>query len=199
MIRGGHLAQPLSNEPIALGLGSNLGDRRQYLRQGLFALLMHPEIRVTAFSRVWESQYVGPGRQAPYLNLVCLAETALAPVALLAVCKGIEQRLGRPADGHGRPRTLDIDILLFGQRCGGDDRLVLPHPRLAQRGFALGPLAELAPQLRLPDSGETAEKAWSRIRAEAGPWLKPLAEPLFGCPAAGGEKEWRAALAVHCR
>lgn len=196
----GYLAPPLGYEPVALGLGSNCGDRRHYLRQGMFALLMHPEIRVLRFSRVWESEHVGSDRQADYLNLVTLCETSLAPATLLAVCKSIEQRLGRQPATHGRPRTMDIDILLFGDRRGADELLQLPHPRLGERGFVLGPLAELAPAMRLPDSGETVEAAWTRIRAQDGPWLHPLDEPLCGAPAAAdGEKEWCAALAVHCR
>lgn len=196
----GHLAPPLGPERIALGLGSNRGDRRHYLRHGLFSLLLHPEIRVCSFSRIWHAQHVGRVRQAPYLNMVCMAETRLAPAALLAVCKGIEQRLGRPAGGHGRPRTLDIDVLLFGDRCGVDDLLTLPHPRLAERGFVLGPLAELAPLWRLPDSGQTVREAWARIQTSHGPWLYPLDEPLCaGAAVEGGEREWRAALAIHCR
>ncbi len=194
------LAPPQPHERVALGLGSNLGDRRHYLRQGVFALLMHPEMSLQAFSRLWQSQSVGPDVQPPYLNMVCLATTRLAPSALLAVCKSIEQRLGRPGGGSGLPRTLDIDILLYGDRRGGDERLALPHPRLGQRAFVLGPLAELAPEIRLPDSGETAAAAWARIRARNGPWLYPLDEPLLGGQAAaGGEEAWRAALAVHCR
>ncbi|HOX26578.1 MAG TPA: 2-amino-4-hydroxy-6-hydroxymethyldihydropteridine diphosphokinase [Candidatus Krumholzibacteria bacterium] len=196
----GHLTPPLVPEAIVLGLGGNLGDRLDNLRQGLFALLSHPEIRVTGFSRVWETEYVGPGRQAPYLNLVATATTSLAPLALLAVCQGIEGRLGRMPGGHLLPRTLDIDILLYGDRRASDDALVLPHPRLAERGFVLGPLAELAPDLRLPDSGETAAAAWARIQGAGGHWLRPLSEPLFAADAvAAGEEEWRAALAVYCR
>ncbi|MDY0108821.1 MAG: 2-amino-4-hydroxy-6-hydroxymethyldihydropteridine diphosphokinase [Candidatus Krumholzibacteria bacterium] len=196
----GHLMPPSQAEQLVLGLGSNLGDRLQYLRQGLFALLLHPEIHVTACSRVWDTQYVGPGTQDPYLNMVCLAQTRLAPLALLAVCQSIEQRLGRPPGGHWLPRTLDIDILLFGERRGADDLLVLPHPRLGERGFVLGPLAELAPDLRLPDSGETAAAAWARIRAAEDSWLQPVGEPLVGLTGTvGNEEEWCAALAVHCR
>ena len=202
--RGGiaaHLVPPAAPERVYLGLGGNLGDRLHYLRQGLFALLAHPEIHVDAISRVWESAYVGPGApQAPYLNLVCAVRTELAPAALLAVGKGIEQRLGRAPGGHLLPRTLDLDILLHGDRRGSDALLTLPHPRLETRGFVLGPLAELAPALILPDSGETAAAAWARIEAEDGPWLGPLTQPVIEMrEAAGGEEDWRAALAVHCR
>lgn len=196
----GHLVPPEGPEPILLGLGGNCGDRLLYLRQGLFALLMHPEIRVHSCSRIWETEHLGRDPQQPHLNLVCQAGTTLAPLALLAVCQGIEQRLGRQPRSHGRPRTLDIDILLFGDRRGGDDLLVLPHPRLGRRGFVLGPLAELAPATWLPDSGETAAAAWARIQAADGPWLRPVAEPLVGLAGViGSEEEWRAALAVHCR
>ena len=196
----GHLVPPQEDEVVVLGLGGNVGDRLHFIRQGLFALLAHPEIHIDGFSRIWESEYVGPGRQAPYYNLVCTGRTELAPLALLAVCQGIEQRLGRPPGGHLQPRTVDLDILLFGDRSGADDLLELPHPRLGQRGFVLGPLAELAPEMILPDSGETAASAWARIRDEEGPWLRPLAEPAISEVAKNGSEEvWLAALAVHCR
>jgi hypothetical protein len=78
--------------------------------------------------------------------------------------------------------------------------LTLPHPRLGERGFVLGPLAEIAPDVILPDSGETARAAWARIRREEGPWLRPATEQMVAATATtGSEEEWRAALAVHCR
>ena len=196
-----HLVPPDVPETVYLGLGGNLGDRLNYLRRGLFALLAHPEIRVEAFSRVWESEYVGPGQQRPYLNACCRGRTSLAPSALLAVLKGLEQRLGREPEGHLRPRPLDLDILLFGDRCGADARLTLPHPRLVQRGFVLAPLAELAPELVLPDSGETIASAWARLqRRPGGPWLRPWPEGFLDPVAPAADEEgWRAALAVHCR
>jgi 2-amino-4-hydroxy-6-hydroxymethyldihydropteridine diphosphokinase len=196
----GHLRPPDGPEFVALGLGGNIGDRRHFLRLGLFALCTHAEIRVDRISRIWESEYVGPGRQDPYYNLVCTATTELAPAALLAVCKGIERRLGRRPGSHLEPRVLDLDILLFGARRGRDDSLTLPHPRLGERGFVLGPLAEVAPGAVLPDSGETADAAWARIRREEGPWLRPAVEPVVATDGeTGSEEEWRAALAVHCR
>ena len=195
-----HGTSPTSPERVVLGLGSNQGHRLGYLRQGLFALACHPELRVAEISRVWETEYVGPGEQEPYLNLVCRGWATLAPAALLAVVKGLEQRLGRAPDGHMLPRTLDVDILIFGDRCGRDELLTLPHPRMAERGFVMAPLAELAPDQVLPDSGETAASTWARIRTEDGPWLRPLDEPLVTRdPGRDDEEEWRAALAVHCR
>jgi 2-amino-4-hydroxy-6-hydroxymethyldihydropteridine diphosphokinase len=196
-----HLVTPSGPEVVYLGLGGNVGDRLRCLRQGLYALLTHPEIRVEGFSRVWESEYVGPGQQQPYLNACCRVRTALAPAALLAVLKGVEERLGREPDTHLMPRPLDLDILLFGCRRGTGAELTLPHPRLAERGFVLAPLAELAPATVLPDSGETIAAAWARIqRLAGGPWLRPWPEGFLD-PALPtlGEEDWRAALAVHCR
>ncbi len=196
-----HLAPPREPETVYLGFGSNVGDRLICLRRGLFALAAHPEIRVDAFSRIWETEYVGPGQQRPYLNACCRGRTSLAPSALLAVLKGLEQRLGREPGGHLQPRPLDLDILLFGERCGVDAQLTLPHPRLAERGFVLAPLAELVPDLVLPDSGETIASTWARLqRLPGGPWLRPWTEGFLDPAApAAGEEGWRAALAVHCR
>ncbi len=158
-----------------LGLGSNQGDRLAHLRAAVFALARHPEIEVTAVSPVFESEYVGPGAQAPYLNACAEIRTALPPPVLLAVLKGMESRHGRPPDGHLRPRTLDLDILLYGEAVSGDPRLTLPHPRLRERRFVLAPLREIASQVRLPDSGETVAAACARIDGRGGPWVRRLA------------------------
>ena len=183
-----------------LGLGGNMGDRWDCLRRGMLALMDRPRLTVTGISRVWESAYVGPGRQDPYLNLACSLCTTLPAEDLLRVCQEIERAAGRRPDGHMKPRPLDLDILLYGDERRGDRHLTLPHPRLGERGFVLAPLAELAPDLVLPDSGETAAAAWARIRADQASELHLLEEPLVPSRAtAGGEEEWRAALAVHCR
>ncbi len=200
MTAAAHLIPPSGPEFVALGLGSNVGDRLGFLRRGLFALASHPELRIQRFSRIWETEYVGPGRQDPYLNLVCCGWCDLAPATLLAVAKGLEERLGRAPGGHLQPRTLDVDILMFGDRRGSAPDLTLPHPRAQQRGFVLAPLAEVAPDAVFADSGETAAAAWARIRAEGGPGLAPWPEPVVAMDATGGDEEaWRAALAVHCR
>jgi len=195
-----HLIPPTAPEFVALGLGSNLGDRVGYLRRGVLALANQPGLRIEGFSRIWESQYVGPGAQEPYLNLVCHGTCDLAPAVLLDAVKSLETRLGRPAGGHMQPRTLDVDIVMFGERVGGDDHLRLPHPRAGGRAFVLAPLAEVAPSAVFPDSGETAAAAWARIQGSGGPWVRPWAESLVEVAAGRDEREdWRAALAVHCR
>lgn len=185
---------------VFLGLGSNVGDRMNFLRCGLAGLAARQDVQLLACSRVWESEYVGPGVQDAYLNLVCRIKTSLVPIALLDVCQGIERERGRRADSHMQPRTLDIDLLLYGCRTIQRGRLRVPHPRLGERGFVLAPLAELAPEMVLPDSRETAAAAWARIRGGMGSWLRPWSSPIVDpLPVSAGKEEWRAALAVHCR
>lgn len=193
-------AAPALPESVSIGLGSNQGDRLDHLRRALFALLTHPEIRVQAVSPVYETEYVGPGRQADYLNACVEVKTRLAPKVLLSVLKGTEQRLGRAPGGHLRPRIIDLDILLYGDRVATDRILTLPHPRLPERAFVLAPLADLAPERKLPDSGETVATVCARILARGGPWIRVRAEhPLLPQEAGDGEEAWRASLALHCR
>ncbi len=198
MIRPQPAPPPSADEAVYLGLGSNQGDRLGHLRLALLALAIHPELVVTAVSRVWESEYVGPGAQDPYLNACVAVRTALPPRVLLTVLQAVEARQGRRAGTHMRPRPLDIDILLYGGRVSADPELTLPHPRLAERAFALAPLREIAPEARLPDSGETVAAACARIEAGGGPWLRPLPDAAgWPRPEAWRKDAWRAALALH--
>lgn len=195
-----------ANERVFIGLGTNMGDRLQHLRRALFALAVHPEIRVRAVSRVYETEYVGEGEQDPYYNACVEIATDLPPQILLAVLKGAEEREGRAPDGHLRPRPIDLDILLFGDRILAGPRLRVPHKGMRDRAFVLVPLAEIAPLVRFPDSGETIAEACAKIRRKSGPWLRPLGVPGL-LPAGTGaicerdsnKEDWRAALAVHCR
>ncbi len=187
-------------EVVYLGLGTNLGDRVDHLRQALFALATHPEIQVTAVSRVYETEYVGPGTQDPYLNACVQLRTRLRPRILLTVLKGTEQRQGRQADGHMKPRPIDLDILMFGQRVMDGPGLALPHRQMRDRAFVLEPLAELAPHEKFPDSGETIASACAKIRRKSGPWIKARVDVDLGNSLPDNNKEgWRAALAVHSR
>ena len=131
-----------------LGLGSNLGDRARYLADAITLLRALPDLRVTAVSPVYDTKPVGAVGQPNYLNLVAAIETDLAPRALLAACQEIENRLGRTREVRWGPRTLDIDVLCYGEHLAADPELTLPHPRLAERAFVLVPLATLAPGLR---------------------------------------------------
>jgi 2-amino-4-hydroxy-6-hydroxymethyldihydropteridine diphosphokinase len=188
------------DEAVYLGLGSNQGDRLSNLRQALFALATHPEIRVTAVSSLYETEYVGPGRQAAYLNACVEIDTSLAPEVLLAVLQATETRLGRLPESHLQPRPIDLDILLHGQRVQHTRDLTLPHSGLRHRAFVLEPLREIAADLVIPDSNETVQAACERIRRSGGPWVRlQLEETLLPAPLLREEEDWRAALAVHCR
>jgi len=191
---------PSGPEVVYLGLGTNLGDRIDHLEQALFALATHPEIEVTGVSRVYETEFVGPGRQDPYLNACVELETHLAPRVLLAVLKGTEQRQGRPLQGHMQPRTIDLDILLFGQRVMSVPGLTVPHGQMRDRAFVLEPLSELAGSREFPDSGETIGSACAKIRRKSGPWIKVRMDLNLVKSLPDNNKEgWRAALAVHSR
>lgn len=126
-----------------VGIGSNLGDRRAYLAGAVAAL---PD--VTAVSPVYETDPVGgPGGQGPFLNAVVELHTALTPRELLWVGRNAEEAAGRVRAERWGPRTLDVDILLVGDLIVNEEDLVVPHPRMRQRGFVLVPLADLAPEL----------------------------------------------------
>ncbi len=132
-----------------LGLGSNLGNREQHIETAL-AKLAAPGLRVARVSSLYETEPVGFTAQRWFLNLVAEIETELFPMQLLSRIATVEQALGRVRTVKNGPRTLDIDILLYGRAVVRTARLEIPHPRMAERRFVLAPLAELAPDLRHP-------------------------------------------------
>jgi 2-amino-4-hydroxy-6-hydroxymethyldihydropteridine diphosphokinase len=151
------------NETVeaALGLGGNLGDVRGAIERALAALAAHPHVALDARSSFYRTPPWGPVAQPPFLNIAALIRTDLPPHALLDLCLAIEASEGRVRAERYGPRTLDIDILAFGDLVLGDDRLTLPHPRLGERAFALVPLAEIAPDLMI--GGSTVREAAARI------------------------------------
>jgi 2-amino-4-hydroxy-6-hydroxymethyldihydropteridine diphosphokinase len=154
-----------------------VGDRLGALRRALAGLAGLPGVGVGAVSGVWETEHVAVGgecgRQAPYLNACVEIHTTLEPPALLDALKGLEAAAGRAGDGHGRPRPVDLDILLYGDTVLATARLRVPHPELRRRAFVLEPLAEIAADARCPDSGETIGEACAKIRRKGGPWVRP--------------------------
>jgi 2-amino-4-hydroxy-6-hydroxymethyldihydropteridine diphosphokinase len=133
--------------PVLIGLGSNLGDRRAALEGAIAALGETPGILVRKVSTFHETESVGgPSGQGRYLNAAAVLETSLDPLALLKVLQAIEARFGRVRTVRWGERTLDLDLLLFGDRIIDTPELVVPHPRYAARRFVLQPLAEIAPQ-----------------------------------------------------
>ncbi len=135
-----------------IGLGSNLGNRRRYLERALARLDAEAGIDVVAVSSVRETDPVGYLEQPRFLNAVAALETTLSPRELLDALLGVEGSLGRQRAGpRFGPRTIDLDLLLYGDEQVDEGALTVPHPRLAERRFVLEPLAELAPDLALPD------------------------------------------------
>jgi len=134
-----------------LGLGSNLGNRLAFLRGGRDRLLDRFDIVLLRASSVYETAAVGgPAGNPPFLNAVLEVETPLAPRELLAACLAVEEEFGRTRPGEWAPRTLDIDLLLYGGTVVHEADLQIPHPRLHERAFVLTPLNELAPDLLHP-------------------------------------------------
>ncbi|MGC8904990.1 2-amino-4-hydroxy-6-hydroxymethyldihydropteridine diphosphokinase [Thermus sp.] len=137
-----------------VGLGSNLGDRAGYLLLGLSALSRLPKTRLLRLSPVYETEPIGPP-QPRYLNMVAELETGLPPRVLLSEMLRIEKALGRERKERFGPRTLDLDLLLYGDLVLREEGLELPHPRLHERAFVLVPLADLLPEGRHPLLGLT--------------------------------------------
>ncbi len=151
-----------------IGLGSNLGDRERQLAGAVAALARAPGCRVTALSAVYETQPVGGPPQGAYLNAVAQLRTELAPRALLELLLSIEREAGRVRGAtRDAARTLDLDLLLYGDRVIDEPELRVPHPRLGERAFALEPLAELAPGRLHPVLGESIATLASRVRDPA--------------------------------
>lgn len=139
---------------VAIALGSNLGDRRAHLAWAVERLAAHlANLRVSSVIETEPFQVAGP--QPPYLNAVVVGDTSLEPLALLDVLLALERQRGRVRRSPRAPRTLDLDLLLYGDRVIESPRLMVPHPRLRERLFVLEPLAEIAPGWRDPVTGRT--------------------------------------------
>ena len=136
-----------------LGLGTNIGDRAHNLAAALAAL--PPAVQVIQASPVYETEPWGYTDQPVFLNQAAQAETALAPIELLAYLKRLETNLGRTPTFHYGPRLIDLDILLYDDLQLESLELVLPHPHIAERPFVLAPLADLAPGLVIPGIGRS--------------------------------------------
>ncbi|MCM0081292.1 2-amino-4-hydroxy-6-hydroxymethyldihydropteridine diphosphokinase [Geomonas sp. Red32] len=139
-----------------IGLGSNLGDRELNLLRAVAEMGKLPASKITALSPFYETDPVGGVAQPNFYNAVARLVTTLAPLELLEALKKIETAVFRRADsGKWGPRSMDLDILLYGDRVFEEARLTIPHPRLAERRFVLQPLADIAPSLRHPILGKT--------------------------------------------
>ena len=167
----------MSGKTVYLGLGSNVGEREEML-QAAIDRLQSRELRILRVSSVYETEPQGRRNQRWFLNLVVEAETDLFPRQLLGRIAKIEQQLGRRRMLANGPRTIDIDILFYGNFVVETPELKIPHPRFAERRFVLAPMVELAPELRDPVSRRTMREL---LPATAGQGLRKV-ESRVKCP-----------------
>lgn len=155
----------MSSVTAFIAFGSNLGDRLNHLRAAAEALARHPAVSNPVHSRIYETAPVGgPQGQGAFLNAALQLETTLTARELLELLLTIERSRGRERREHWGPRTLDLDLLLYGSAVIREPGLTVPHPRLHERNFVLAPLCDLAPDLLIPGRGQTV----SELLASAG-------------------------------
>jgi len=140
-----------------VALGANLGNPAATVRAAIQALRELPAVEFVAASSLYRTAPVGLKHQPDFINAVVELAADLPPGALLDALFGIEARFGRSRSVRNAPRTLDLDLLLYGEETSDDPRLTLPHPRLHERAFVLAPLAEIAPQLAIPGRGRVGD------------------------------------------
>jgi 2-amino-4-hydroxy-6-hydroxymethyldihydropteridine diphosphokinase len=152
--------------PVHLGLGSNVGDRMGSIVRAVDGLASVGDI--TAVSSIYETAPFGVTDQPAFLNCCVTLQTRLAPAQVLERTRTIERDLGRVAGPRWGPRTIDIDILLYGERTVRTRELAVPHPGLLERAFVLVPLAEIAGDLPIPGAGVSVAAALARVAREPG-------------------------------
>ncbi|WP_017187043.1 2-amino-4-hydroxy-6-hydroxymethyldihydropteridine diphosphokinase [Alkalibacillus haloalkaliphilus] len=134
---------------VYIALGSNIEPREEYLNKAIETLDGLNEVNIIDTSPVYQTKPVGYTKQGQFLNMVVLAETDLSPGQLLKETQSVEKELGRERDIRFGPRTIDLDILMFGDQTIQLDHLTVPHPRMVERAFVLVPLKDLNPQLHI--------------------------------------------------
>jgi len=171
---------------VYIALGANIGNRQANLRMALRAMTRMAHVQ--AVSSLYETEPEGAAAQPAFHNAVCRIETGLEPLPLLRFLKTLEHEIGRrPTAEPGAPRPIDLDILLFDDRVVDTDGLTIPHPRMTARPFVLQPLAELAPDITIPDTDETVAALAKKV-GQAG--VKRIADPGWD-GVAGAEQRMR--------
>ncbi|WP_046468609.1 2-amino-4-hydroxy-6-hydroxymethyldihydropteridine diphosphokinase [Allosalinactinospora lopnorensis] len=147
------MTSPVGVRRVVLSLGSNLGERMDNLQGAVDALFDPHGLTLVALSPVYETAPVGGPEQGSYLNAVVLADSALAPETLLERTQNVEEALHRVREERWGPRTLDVDIIAYGDEIRDDPALVLPHPRAHERAFVLRPWADVDSEAAIPGVG----------------------------------------------
>jgi len=159
--RGGpgpaNLSSRAGGTRVTIALGSNLGHRLENLQGGLDALFDAPGLALVVVSPVYQTAPVGGPQQPDYLNAVLIATTTLPAHAVLERCHGVETVFGRVRDETWGPRTLDLDIIAYGDVVSDDPELTLPHPRAHERAFVLAPWHDIDPDAEIPGWGPVAD------------------------------------------
>lgn len=145
------------NRRTVIAMGSNLGDRLEYLQGGLDGLFDTPRIVFVAVSPVYQTAPVGGPEQPDYLNAVVIAETSMPARAVLERCLSLEDAFGRVRGERWGPRTLDLDLIIYGDEVTDSPALTLPHPRAHERAFVLAPWHDADPGAELPGQGKVAD------------------------------------------
>jgi 2-amino-4-hydroxy-6-hydroxymethyldihydropteridine diphosphokinase len=153
MNEGGQVSGP---RRVVIALGSNLGNRLENLQAGLDALFDAPGLALVAVSPVYETVPVGGPEQPSYLNAVLIAQTSLPARRVLDRCHGVEAAFGRVREQIWGPRTLDLDVIVYGDVVSADPELTLPHPRAHERAFVLVPWHAINPDAAIPSRGPVA-------------------------------------------
>ncbi len=173
-----------------IGLGSNEGDRLGYVQQAMQLLKDYPDIEVVECSSLYETEPVGNEYEEWFVNAVASIETALAPRDLMRVCKEIEKRLAQLAgqagphvihetlDGQKKTRIIDLDILFYGNKRVKLPELIVPHPQLTKRAYALVPLLEIAPEFLHPTLGKTVTELHESLDAPEQVFLYGTRDPI---------------------
>jgi 2-amino-4-hydroxy-6-hydroxymethyldihydropteridine diphosphokinase len=157
---------------VVLSLGSNLGPREEHLLSGVSDIAGIPAFGLTALSSLYETSPVGISTKNFFVNMACAGLWRLTAMDLLAACRDIERKHGRPVSTVTRDRTLDIDIVLLGDETIEEPGLIIPHPRMHERLFVLAPLMEVCPGAVDPSSGRSIAEIYRNLAGEG--WVRRI-------------------------
>ncbi|MTT33009.1 2-amino-4-hydroxy-6-hydroxymethyldihydropteridine diphosphokinase [Terrilactibacillus sp. BCM23-1] len=165
-----------------IGLGSNMGNRIDYLQKACEQMNQLPNVNIITCSSIYETAPYGPVKQADFLNMVAKIETSLSAVGLLHQLQQIELSLDRKREVHWGPRTIDLDILLYNQENIEMEDLIVPHPEMSKRLFVLVPLLDLNPNLTIPKIDRNVSELYNERKEDEGVrlWKRNNGEGEFG-------------------